>query len=161
VVLSSNYALYGDMSRRVTETLGEFSPHVDIYSIDESFVGFQGFDPATLEERGHRLRQNVGQWTGIPLPVGFAPTRVLAKVANRAAKEDPRLRGRVSAGCRRTRHQGANATAARHRSMGEGVERRTGERLALLGIETAWQLREAVRQHASRAEGRNFADRTV
>jgi nucleotidyltransferase/DNA polymerase involved in DNA repair len=45
--------------------------------------------------------------------------------------------------------------------MGEGVERRTGERLALLGIETAWQLREAVRQHASRAEGRNFAARTV
>jgi len=52
LLLSSNYALYGDMSQRVTEVLGEFSPHVEVYSIDESFVGFQGFDPETQEARG-------------------------------------------------------------------------------------------------------------
>ncbi|MBB3192411.1 hypothetical protein [Halomonas cerina] len=72
VLLSSNYALYGDMSKRVIQTLAEFSPHVELYSIDESFVGFQGFDPVTLEARGHRLRQTVRRWTGIPVSVGLA-----------------------------------------------------------------------------------------
>ena len=66
-----------------------FLPDVEVYSIDESFVGFQGFDPATLEARGQRLRQTVQQWTGIPVSVGFASTRVLAKVANHAAKKHP------------------------------------------------------------------------
>ena len=93
VLLSSNYALYGDMSRRINEVLAEFSPHVEVYSVDESFVGFQGFEPGTLEERGQQIRQTVRQWTGIPVSVGFAPTRVLAKVANHAAKKNDVFRG--------------------------------------------------------------------
>ncbi|MCE0732452.1 Y-family DNA polymerase [Halomonas sp. G15] len=141
VLLSSNYALYGDMSRRVTETLAEFSPHVEVYSIDESFVGFQGFDPATLEKRGHAMRQTVRQWTGIPVSVGFAPTRVLAKVANRAAKKIPAYEGV----CKLEADGPDTRALLRQLPVTElwGVARRTGERLALMGIKTAWELREA------------------
>jgi DNA polymerase V len=149
VLLSSNYALYGDMGKRVTRTLGEFSPHVEVYSIDESFVGFQGFEPATLENRGQRLRQIVRQWTGIPVSVGFAPTRVLAKVANRAAKKIPAYEGVCLLE--------ANGPATRS-LLGQlpvtelwGIARRTGERLALMGIDTAWQLREADPKRIRRA----------
>lgn len=149
VLLSSNYALYGDMSRRVTETLAEFSPDVEIYSIDESFVGFHGFDPATLAAHGHRLRQTVQQWTGIPVSVGLAPTRVLAKVANRLAKKMPR-------------HAGVCTLHAEHPATRQvleqlpvtdlwGVARRTGARLADLGITTAWALREADPKRIRRA----------
>ncbi|MGM1051827.1 MAG: Y-family DNA polymerase [Pseudomonadota bacterium] len=149
VLLSSNYALYGDMSRRVTETLGQFSPHVEVYSIDESFVGFQGFDPATLEARGHALRQTVRQWTGIPVCVGFAPTRVLAKLANRAAKKIPSYEGvcKLEADGLDTR------TLLQQLPVTElwGVARRTGERLALMDIKTAWELREADPKRIRRA----------
>nr|WP_221188452.1 Y-family DNA polymerase [Halomonas cerina] len=149
VLLSSNYALYGDMSKRVTQTLAEFSPHVEVYSIDESFVGFQGFDPATLEERGHRLRQTVRQWTGIPVSVGLAPTRVLAKVANHAAKKLPAYGGV----CKLEVDNPATRTILRQLPVTElwGVARRTGERLALMSIETAWQLREADPKRIRRA----------
>ncbi|MCW4153666.1 Y-family DNA polymerase [Halomonas sp. 18H] len=140
-LLSSNYALYGDMSKRVTQALSEFSLPVDIYSIDESFVGFQGFDPASLEARGHRMRATVRQWTGIPVSVGFAPTRVLAKIANHVAKKDPACRGV----CKLEANSLATQVLLQQLPVTEvwGVARRTGERLNVMGIETAWQLREA------------------
>jgi DNA polymerase V len=149
VLLSSNYALYGDMSKRVTETLGEFSPHVEVYSIDESFVGFQGFDRSTLEDRGQRLRHTVRQWTGIPVSVGFAPSRVLAKVANRAAKKILAYEGV----CLLEADGPATRAILSQLPVTElwGIARRTGERLALMGIETAWQLREADPKRIRRA----------
>ncbi|MFC2992955.1 Y-family DNA polymerase [Halomonas tibetensis] len=149
VLLSSNYALYGDMSRRVTETLGQFSPHVEVYSIDESFVGFQGFAPATLEARGHALRQTVRQWTGIPVCVGFAPTRVLAKLANRAAKKIPAYEGV----CKLEADGPDTRSLLQQLPVTElwGVARRTGERLALMDIKSAWELREADPKRIRRA----------
>ncbi len=92
-LLSSNYALYGDMSRRVNRVLGEASPEVETYSIDESFVGLQGLEEDALEAWGHRVRGRVLRDTGIPACVGLAPTRVLAKTANRVAKSRPELGG--------------------------------------------------------------------
>jgi len=149
VLLSSNYALYGDMSRRVIATLGEFSPHVEVYSIDESFVGFQGFDPATLTARGQRLRQTVRQWTGIPVSVGIAPTRVLAKVANRAAKKLPAYAGV----CQLEADSPVTRALLQRLPVTElwGVARRSGERLALMNIESAWALREADPKRIRRA----------
>ncbi|MCE7520412.1 Y-family DNA polymerase [Halomonas titanicae] len=143
VLLSSNYALYGDMSQRVTEVLGEFSPHVEVYSIDESFVGFQGFDPETMEARGQAMRDTVRQWTGIPVCVGFAPTRVLAKVANQAAKKHPAYKQQGV--CKLTAESEATKALLKQLPVTElwGVARRTGERLRVMGIETAWDLREA------------------
>ncbi|CAM4324655.1 Y-family DNA polymerase [Vreelandella rituensis] len=152
-LLSSNYALYGDMSRRVTEALTEFSPDVEMYSIDESFVGFQGFDPTTLEAYGQHLRETVRQWTGIPVSVGFAPTRVLAKLANHAAKKHPGYRDKGV--CKLETDSPATQALLKQLPVTElwGIARRTGERLRLMGIETAWQLREAdpkqIRRHFS------------
>lgn len=143
VLLSSNYALYGDMSQRVTEVLGEFSPHVEVYSIDESFVGFQGFDPEMLEAKGQAMRDTVRQWTGIPVCVGFAPTRVLAKVANQTAKKHPAYKQQGV--CKLTADSEATKALLKQLPVTElwGVARRTGERLRVMGIETAWDLREA------------------
>lgn len=147
VLLSSNYALYGDMSRRVSDALTEFSPDVEVYSIDESFVGFHRFEPATLEARGQRLRQTVKKWTGIPVSVGFAPTRGLAKVANHAAKKHPDYRDQGV--CLLTADSPATQALLKQLPVTEiwGIARRTGERLRVMGIETAWQLREADPKH--------------
>ena len=86
-VFSSNFALYGDMSNRVMTILGTFCPKMEIYSIDEAFLDFSGFDLYNLEALGCEIRKQVLQWTGIPVSVGFAHTKALAKVANRIAKK--------------------------------------------------------------------------
>jgi len=85
-VFSSNYALYGDMSQRVMETLQQFSPEVEVYSIDEAFLSLTGFVRQDLTEYGRRIRATVKQWTGIPVSVGIAETKTLAKIANHVAK---------------------------------------------------------------------------
>jgi DNA polymerase V len=88
---SSNYALYGDMSRRVMRVLATFTPHLEIYSIDEAFLGLEGFKD--LERHAATIRKTILQWTGLPVSIGIAPTKTLAKVANRLAKKDPTANG--------------------------------------------------------------------
>lgn len=88
-VYSSNYALYGDMSSRVMNTLATYSPDIEIYSIDEAFLKFEGFDLYNLEKYGLNIQKTVTKNTGIPISVGFAPTKALAKVANKIAKKFP------------------------------------------------------------------------
>ncbi|MFN4234302.1 MAG: Y-family DNA polymerase [Bacteroidia bacterium] len=88
-VFSANFALYGDMSQRVMSILADYSPDIEIYSIDEAFLKLTGFDFINLKEHGISMRQKVLKWTGIPISVGIAPTKVLAKVANRIAKKYP------------------------------------------------------------------------
>lgn len=85
-VFSSNYALYGDMSARVMQTLARHVPDIEIYSIDEAFLHF-GKGRVPSEEEARRLVDIVYQWTGIPTSIGIAETRTLAKVANRTAKK--------------------------------------------------------------------------
>jgi DNA polymerase V len=85
-VFSANFALYGDMSQRVMEVLKEFSPGIEIYSIDEAFLSLEGMD-IDLEEYGHRIKRRVYQCTGIPVSVGISCTKTLAKVANHLAKD--------------------------------------------------------------------------
>ena len=88
-VFSSNYRLYGDMSQRVMETLDPFSPDLEIYSIDEAFLNLSGFTARNLTEYGHLIRTTVKRWTGLPVSVGIAETKTLAKIANRIAKRTP------------------------------------------------------------------------
>lgn len=89
-VFSSNYALYGDMSNRVMNLLHEFSPDMEVYSIDEAFLKFDGFDKHfNLKEYGKKIRNRVTRGTGIPISVGMAQTKSLAKVANKIAKKFP------------------------------------------------------------------------
>ena len=92
-VFSSNYTLYGDMSQRVMETLDPFSPELEIYSIDEAFLSLSGFSSRNLTEYGHVIRATVKRWTGLPVSVGIAETKTLAKIANRIAKRTPDLEG--------------------------------------------------------------------
>ncbi len=89
LALSSNYALYSDMSRRMMSVIAEYSPEHEVYSIDESFLRFTGFQHWNLTEQGIRVRRQVRQWTGIPVGVGIGPTKTLAKLANRLAKRHP------------------------------------------------------------------------
>ena len=84
-VFSSNFALYGDLSRRVMQILDEGSPAIEIYSIDEAFLDLKGVNK--LNQFSTDLRSKVGKWTGIPVSIGIAPTKTLAKVANRVAKK--------------------------------------------------------------------------
>ena len=89
-VFSSNYALYGDMSSRVMTILGEYSPDIEIYSIDEAFMKFNGFDTYfDLHSYGIQIHKRILRGTGIPVSIGFAPTKALAKLANRIAKKFP------------------------------------------------------------------------
>jgi len=92
-VYSSNYALYGDMSRRVMETLKCFSPKMEIYSIDEAFLDLTGFCNQSLTEYGTLIRKTIKKHIGIPVTIGIAPTKVLAKIATRIAKKDKTLKG--------------------------------------------------------------------
>ena len=92
-VFSANFALYGNMSNRVMSILSEYSPEVEIYSIDEAFLKLKGFEYFDLHEYGHSMRIKVTQGTGIPISVGIAPTKALAKVANRIAKKFKQFNG--------------------------------------------------------------------
>lgn len=87
-VFSSNFPLYGDMSRRVMTVLEQFSPDLEIYSIDEAFLRLDGL-PVVPEEYGQQMKATVYQWTGIPVSIGIASTKTLAKTANRIAKKLP------------------------------------------------------------------------
>jgi DNA polymerase V len=88
-VFSANFALYGDMSQRVMNILSDFSPEMEIYSIDECFLKLSGFELYDLQEYGQSMRKKVVKWTGIPISVGMAPSKALAKVANLIAKKFP------------------------------------------------------------------------
>ena len=87
-VYSSNYALYGDISRRVMKVLKTFSPKVEIYSIDEAFIDLSFIDEKGAEDYGREIRSRVLKWTGIPTSVGIASTKTLSKVANHVAKKE-------------------------------------------------------------------------
>ena len=88
-VLSSNYPLYGDMSHRVMRILEQFTPDVEVYSIDEAFLEFKGFNACNFEAYGTKIRQRILKWTGIPTCVGIAPTKALSKAANKIARKFP------------------------------------------------------------------------
>lgn len=86
-VFSSNYPLYGDMSARVMNILGTFTPDMEVYSVDEAFLKFDGFKDYDFDTYGREIQRTVQKCTGIPISIGIAPTKGLAKVANKIAKK--------------------------------------------------------------------------
>ena len=89
-VFSSNYELYGDLSNRVMNILATYTPDIEVYSIDEAFLKFDGFDKYfELQTYGVDITKKVKKWTGIPISIGFAQTKALAKIANKIAKKFP------------------------------------------------------------------------
>lgn len=141
ILVSSNYTLYGDMSRRVTATLRDFTPDVEIYSIDESFLDFEGFPREDLIGHCSEMRRVVRRNTGIPVSVGLSTSRTLAKLANRRAKKEPGFDGV----CLMEPESDETRAVLEDLPVTDlwGVSGRLGQRLAQLGIVNAWQLREA------------------
>ena len=88
-VFSSNYSLYGDMSSRVMSILKQFTPDIQVYSIDESFLKLEGFEDYNLTDYGMLMKNRILKWTGIPTCAGIAPTKALSKVANKIARKYP------------------------------------------------------------------------
>lgn len=145
VAMSSNYALYADMSNRVVEVLSAFSPNIEVYSIDESFLELSGFGnlPGGLAVYGAEMRQRIADWLGLAVCVGIAPTKTLAKLANHCAKKN--LAG-ADGVCDFTPLHPDDLTQLFDRiDVGEvwGIGRKINARLAAMGINTVRQLRDA------------------
>lgn len=149
---SSNYALYADMSSRVVEILSSFTPSMEVYSIDESFLVLDGL-PGTREEIGREIRERVARWVGLPVCVGIASTKTLAKLANHAAKKALAGRDGVCDFGAMTPDEVSTLFASIPVAEVWGVGRRIDERLAEMGIGTVRQLRDAppgwIREHFS------------
>ncbi|WP_130735737.1 Y-family DNA polymerase [Flavobacterium sp. J27] len=88
-IFSSNYSLYGDLSNRVMTILEQFSPAVEVYSIDEAFMNFEGMSISDFTEYGLQIKNRIRKWTSIPTSIGFAPSKALSKVANKIARKFP------------------------------------------------------------------------
>jgi len=142
LALSSNYTLYGDMSNRATAVLRDFSPDIEVYSVDESFLRVESVAHlyGGMTAMGQQIRQRVKQWTGLPVCVGFGPTKTLAKIANHLAKKNPEFDGVCD----------LHAIPRPERlwwmsqlEVGEvwGVGKRIAKRLNAMGVETVLDLR--------------------
>ena len=134
-VRSSNFSLYGDMSRRVMQTIRLFSPDVEVYSIDEAFIKLNGLRGRNYEAIMRDMRATILQWTGIPVSIGIGKTKTLAKLANHYAKQHPET--------------GGVATIPKHpdemfRSVDIeniwGIGRQWSKKLRNYGIKTAYDL---------------------
>jgi DNA polymerase V len=138
-VFSSNYALYGDMSNRVMNLLYKFTPEIEIYSIDEAFLSLEP-RKKSLDNLGRSIREKIYKWTGVPVSVGIAETKVLAKIANkRAKKEESRHHGVLNL------FRSAQTEPILKETRVEdvwGIGYRSALKLRDQHILTAWQLRE-------------------
>lgn len=143
VALSSNYALYADMSNRMMAVLGQFSPDQEIYSIDECFLGLEGFSHLDLVEYGKQIRQRVKQWVGIPVCVGIAETKTLAKLANHCAKKNLAGSDGVCDFNRMSGHELSSLFSSIEVGEIWGVGRQLTRKLVELGISTVEDLRTA------------------
>lgn len=134
-VFSSNYALYGDMSRRVMSLLAEFTPDMEIYSIDEAFINMSGMEHFDFYQYGRNIVSTILRGTGIPVTLGIAPTKTLAKVAARFGKKYPAYNGVCIINNDTKRIKALNMLP-----IGDvwGVGRRTLPKMEEYGIRTAW-----------------------
>lgn len=143
VAFSSNYALYAELSNRVVEVLSQFSPNIEVYSIDESFLELSGFGRLGYQAYGAEIRQRVADWLGLAVCVGIGPSKTLAKLANHAAKKN--LAGAEGV-CDFTTMSPATLDSLFSRiEVGEvwGVGRKIEAYLEAMGIRTVLQLRDA------------------
>jgi DNA polymerase V len=138
-VFSSNYSLYGDMSARLMASLEHFTPDLEVYSIDESFLDLSRYTHLDLTDYGRQMRRLVKQWLGLPISVGIGHTKTLAKLANHVAKKQLDTDGVLNL-----------ITSDAEPVLAEilvrdvwGVGRQTSQALYAQGIQTALQLRDA------------------
>ena len=146
--LSSNYALYGDMSRRVMSVIRRHVPQMEQYSIDECFIVLpESEDDAAF---GRHLSQIVERWTGIPVSIGVAPTKTLAKLASRFAKKHKGYRGCCLIDTPEKRRRAMELTDLRDVW---GIGRKSVAKLEQMGLHTAWQFASSSRQQVKQLMG--------
>jgi DNA polymerase V len=155
-VFSSNYSLYDNISRRVMNILRGFTPRLEIYSVDEAFLELDGFDHIDLLEYGKKIRSDILQFTGIPVGVGIAQTKVLSKMANKLSKKE---RGVLIL---------KDEDEANHRLKQFavqdiwGIGRASSSKLHMLGIKTAYDFKiykdEQIIQKLLTKTGRQIQD---
>ena len=134
-VFSGNMALYGDMSQRVRWVLEEFAPAIEVYSIDEAFLDLRGLTGIDFDAYAKRISSECWRLTSIPVSVGIAPSKTLAKIASKLCKQYPKLRG----GCYMHRPQDIEKVLRKFPIEDVwGIGRRTSAKLHAIGIKTAW-----------------------
>ncbi|MBR3029659.1 MAG: Y-family DNA polymerase [Bacteroidales bacterium] len=146
-VFSSNYQLYGDMSNRVISILKETVPAIEVYSIDEAFLNLEGLPLDGLQQKGRDLSARIKKDTGIPVSIGIAPTKTLAKIASKLCKQYPKLRGC----CLMYRPQDIEKVLRKF-PVGDvwGIGRKYRRKLQLMGVSSAWDFCSLPRAEVSR-----------
>ncbi|MBO7263835.1 MAG: Y-family DNA polymerase [Alistipes sp.] len=149
-IFSSNMQLYADFSRRVRMVLREYAPHIEVYSIDEAFLDLRGIDNKDFDAFAKNLSSRCRRLTGIPISVGVAPTKTLAKIAAELCKSYPKLRG----GC--YMHREEDIVKVLKKTPIEdvwGIGRRSTPRLKERGVTTAYDFRQLSRDWVQRNMG--------
>jgi DNA polymerase V len=134
IVRSSNYTLYGDLSGRIMSILSSASPKLEVYSIDEAFMVMDGMNSEQIKPVAHSLVHQIRKWVGVPVSIGIADTKTLAKVASHFAKKYPGYRGVCAIDSEEKRIKALSMT-----EIGDiwGVGWRTAPKLAEQGVKTA------------------------
>lgn len=140
VLCSSNFTLYGDMSRRMQNILKRYVPQTEVYSVDEAFLDLRGMETDKLDELGHTMSRAVRHSTGLPVSIGIAPTKTLAKIASKLCKKYPKLDG----ACYMHRPEDIEKVL-RKTPVGDvwGIGRRYEKMLNANGIQTAYDFTQA------------------
>ena len=149
-VFSGNMALYGDMSQRVRWVLEEFAPAVEVYSIDEAFLDLRGMQDVDFDQYAKTISAECWRQTSIPVSVGVAPSKTLAKIASKLCKQYPKLRG----GCYMHRPQDIEKVLRKFPVEDVwGIGRRTSAKLHAMGVKTAWDFVQLPEHAVSRMFG--------
>lgn len=146
-ILSSNYTLYGDISSRVMESLREFTPDVEVYSVDEAFLQLDA-GKENLTALGFEIQEKLYKWTGIPTSIGIAETKTLAKIANKIAKDSAKTKGVLDL------YRSPYLNLALEQTQVEkvwGIGRSYAQTLKKSGINTALELRDVDLRWARKA----------
>ncbi len=135
VLFSANHKLYSDMSSRVMSVLRQSTPSIEVYSVDEAFIDYRGVEISTLKVSTEELARKVYKYTGIPVSIGIAPTKTLAKIASKLCKQYPRLNG----SCLMSRSEDIEKVLKKI-DIGEvwGIGRQTRLKLYAMGLNTAY-----------------------
>ena len=151
-VFSSNYVLYGDMSSRVMKTLVRFTPNIEVYSIDEAFLDFSHYAFTDLPSYARDIRRTVKQHTGIPISIGIATSKTLAKVANRIAKKSQKANGVLDLTSPKYQDKALEITP-----IGDvwGIGRRYKEYFTIRGVKTALDFKYADTEWINKKMGIN------
>lgn len=142
IALSSNYALYADMSNRVMRILSQFCPDQEVYSIDECFLDLTGFQHLDLTVYGQQMRDTIRQWTGLPISVGIGASKTLAKLANHCAKQHDAFDG-VCDFASLSAHSLEQIMAQLPNTEIWGIGKKLGQRLQNNGLETVLDIKRA------------------